>query len=146
MRLTPESQNLTSSGDDLGDPCRSPRRLTESVHDYDSVIAPPDIRPIQRPQPKKPAGKSRNLDKYSFVSLKRCINSLSLRTVCMIQKITHLALRNRCMEISSIIRSFCLTCVAAPGPGAIPPPPTSQSAIVSCDGTSMPAPSGLAIL
>ncbi|KAK3911781.1 RalBP1-associated Eps domain-containing protein 1, partial [Frankliniella fusca] len=57
LRLTPESQNLTASGDDAVDPCRSPRRLTsDTVHEYDSIVAPPDIRPIQRPQPKKPAG------------------------------------------------------------------------------------------
>lgn len=56
LRLTPESQNLTATGDDTGDPSRSPRRLTsDAAHDYDSIVAPPDIRPIQRPQPKKPA-------------------------------------------------------------------------------------------
>lgn len=81
LRLTPESQNLTSSGDDLGDPCRSPRRLTESVHDYESVIAPPDIRPIQRPQPKKPAGKGAVIQikmvafgkLYQFFKPKNCL-------------------------------------------------------------------------
>ncbi|KAJ1522261.1 hypothetical protein ONE63_002564 [Megalurothrips usitatus] len=56
VRLTPESQNVPAGGDDIGDPCRSPRRLTtDAVHDYESIIVPPDIRPIQRPQPKKPA-------------------------------------------------------------------------------------------
>lgn len=56
LRLTPESQNLAAGTDDVGDPCRSPRRLTnDPMHDNDSIIAPPDIRPIQRPQPKKPA-------------------------------------------------------------------------------------------
>lgn len=58
LRLTPESQNLAAGAEDIGDPCRSPRRLTnDPVYDNDSIIAPPDIRPIQRPQPKKPAGK-----------------------------------------------------------------------------------------
>lgn len=68
LRLTPESQGLPPPEDE---PCRSPRRLTEPQIPYEqlseggspkkattldnNVTAASDIRPIQRPQPKKPA-------------------------------------------------------------------------------------------
>ena len=70
LRLTPESQGLPPAEDE---PCRSPRRLTDPQQiPYEqlgesgspkkaatldnNVTSSSDIRPIQRPQPKKPAG------------------------------------------------------------------------------------------
>jgi len=72
LRLTPESQGLPPGEDE---PCRSPRKLTEPQQiPYEqlggeggspkkatttldnNVTSASDIRPIQRPQPKKPAG------------------------------------------------------------------------------------------
>lgn len=71
LRLTPESQGLLPGEDE---PCRSPRKVTEpqqipyeqlsgeggspkkaTVTLDNSVTSASDIRPIQRPQPKKPA-------------------------------------------------------------------------------------------
>lgn len=72
LRLTPESQGLPPGEDE---PCRSPRKLTEpqqipyeqlggecgspkkATTALDSIVtSASEIRPIQRPQPKKPAG------------------------------------------------------------------------------------------
>lgn len=72
LRLTPESQGLPPAEDE---PCRSPRKLTEPQQiPYEqlggeggspkkgtatlenNVTSSSEIRPIQRPQPKKPAG------------------------------------------------------------------------------------------
>lgn len=76
LRLTPESQGLLPGEDE---PCRSPRKVTEpqqipyeqlsgeggspkkaTVTQDNSVTSASDIRPIQRPQPKKPAGVQMN--------------------------------------------------------------------------------------
>lgn len=77
LRVTPESQGVGSVADD--EPCRSPRKPVEpqpipyeqlgtegnspkkgssnNSTNITTVENSADIRPIQRPQPKKPAGK-----------------------------------------------------------------------------------------
>lgn len=108
LRVTPDSQSLPACLAEE-EALRSPRRLADPTENVVSEqtspkragappsLEPGDIRPIQRPQPKKPTGKLPTNNSLS----KNCV-------------------------FNKIKAKMLISCVSAPGRGAIPPPPHSS--------------------